>query len=167
MTAASSLRQRNERAKATPAPAALEGIVVAVCTRAERSASMGKPRVPSLLLDPNRGVVRDLHSGAGDRQVTLIARADIDALSREVGVLDFGAMGENLVVDVSPSALVPGAHLIFPSGATIEGTRSRTPCLELEGIARGLLRSSVGRAGLFARVLVGGEVREGDTVRVE
>lgn len=143
------------------------GMVVAVCSRAKRSASIGKPRVASVWLDPDRGVVGDIHSGPGERQVALIASDDLDALRDEVGTgFDCGAMGENLVVDVSPSTLVSGARLTFASGATIEVSRQRTPCVELEDVARGLLRASVGRAGLFARVLVGGKICEGDTVRV-
>lgn len=150
-----------------PAPVSVSGTVAAVCSRAERSAFMGKPRVASVRFDAEQGVVGDVHSGSGERQVALIALADLDALRAEVrAALDCGAMGENLVADVPPSALVPGARLTFASGAMIEVTRARTPCVELEDVARGLLRASVGRAGLFARVLASGEVREGDAVRI-
>mgnify|MGYP005820660781 CR=1 FL=1 len=169
MTPASGLRQRNAASRLETAEGTADtiGTVATVCSRAERSASIRKPPVTSVLLDPDRGVVGDVHSGPGERQVALIALADLDALRAEVGArFECGAMGENLVVDAPPSALVPGARLAFASGATIEVTRPRTPCVELEDVARGLLRASVGRAGLFARVLVGGEVREGDTVRV-
>ncbi|MGE3856960.1 MAG: MOSC domain-containing protein [Dehalococcoidia bacterium] len=125
---------------------------------------MSKPEAASIHLGVEDGVVGDVHAGPGDRQVALIAQETRTALIAQVGALACGALGENLVLAVPARALQPGTLLRFPGGALLEVTGARTPCVELEQVARGLLRAAVGRCGSFATVRRGGLVTPGDRV---
>ena len=154
-------------ASRVPVAPAETGRVVAVCTRRERSATMAKPEVPAIDLDPDVGVLADVHAGHGRRQVALIDLETLERLRAAVGRIDCGAMGENLVLaGVSAESLRPGARIVFAGGVVLEVTERRTPCVELDGIAPGLLRAAVGRCGVFARVLRGGRMEAGASFEI-
>lgn len=128
---------------------------------------MRKPVVAAIELDVDRGVVGDVHEGAGDRQVALIALDTIEVLREATGsAVDAGAMGENLVLGVPAGTLIAGARVVFAGGAVLEVTGRRTPCVELDAIAPGLLRAAVAGCGVFARVVAGGRVGAGTLVEV-
>ena len=133
-----------------------------MCSREGRSSRMAKPEVPAIEVDPDVGVVGDVHAGPGRRQVALISLDALERLRAAVGPIDCGAMGENLVLTgVSTESLRPGTRIAFAGGAVLEVTQPRTPCVELDAIAPGLLRAAVGRCGVFARVLTGGRLEAG------
>ena len=86
-------------------------------------------------------------------------------------------MGENVTTrGVDLLGLPTGARLHLGSAAVVEVTGLRNPCRQLNGIARGLMATTLGRdedgnlvrkAGIMGVVIEGGEVRPGDQVRVE
>src|SRR5690606_10774687 len=87
----------------------------------------------------------------------------LEAMRAEVGPIAPGEMGENIILEgVPPALLERGARLSFASGAVLEVTQPRKPCVELDEIAPGLLAASMGRSGVFARVLAGGSLAAGD-----
>ena len=63
-----------------------------------RSDQRGVPKTPvaSIELQVDLGVVGDAHSGPGLRQVSLLAREDMDALNREGARLTPGDFAENV-----------------------------------------------------------------------
>lgn len=127
---------------------------------------MRKPPVEAITLGVGAGVLGDVHAGPGERQVMLLCMETLRTLAEQVGPLDPGAMGENVVIDGVPAeTLIPGAVVEFASGARIEVTGRRRPCAELEGVAPGLLRAAVSDCGVFARVLRSGSVQRGDICR--
>jgi MOSC domain-containing protein YiiM len=86
-------------------------------------------------------------------------------------------MGENVTTrGVALLRLPTGARLHLGESAVVQVTGLRNPCDQLDGFQRGLRaavldRDAAGRlvrkAGIMAVVLVGGEVRPGDAVRIE
>ena len=86
-------------------------------------------------------------------------------------------MGENVTTrDVDLLGLPTGARLHLGDEAVIEVTGLRTPCVQLDGIQKGLMDAAldhdadgnlIRKAGVMAIVLTGGEVRPGDAIRVE
>lgn len=86
-------------------------------------------------------------------------------------------MGENVTTrGMDLLALPAGARLHIGSEAIIEVTGLRNPCLQLDGIVPGLMAAVldydgdgnlVRKAGIMAIVVLGGEVRPGDEIRVE
>ena len=87
-----------------------------------------------------------------------------------------GQMGENITTaDIDLLALGVGALLHLGDEAILEVTGLRNPCLQLEGIAAGLMKavldtdehgSLIRKAGIMGVVKAGGVVRTGDEIRV-
>lgn len=87
-----------------------------------------------------------------------------------------GQMGENITTrGIDLLALGVGARLHLGSEAILEITGLRNPCLQLEGIAPGLMQAVldkdedgrlIRKAGIMGVVIAGGEVRAGDEIRV-
>jgi MOSC domain-containing protein YiiM len=111
------------------------------------------------------------------RQVHLI-HAELHDELRALGFdLSPGQMGENVTTrGVYLLALPAGARLHLGESAVVEVTGLRNPCLQLDGIAPGLMKAVLDRdlsgnlvrkAGVMAIVLAGGEVRVGDAIGIE
>ncbi len=144
-----------------------EGQVTVVCSRGTPSNLMRKPPVERLDLRVEVGVTGDVHAGPGDRQVALVRSEVLRDLGAEGLAVEPGDMGENVVLSgVEAEALAPGAILALEGGAVLQVTGQRTPCVELEDVAPGLLKAAVGRCGCFARVVRPGTVRAGAAVTV-
>jgi MOSC domain-containing protein YiiM len=88
-----------------------------------------------------------------------------------------GQMGENVTTQgVDLLGLPTGARLHLGDVAVVEVTGLRNPCAQLDRIQQGLMAATLGRdknsnlirkAGIMGVVLVAGEVRPGDPIRVE
>ena len=88
-----------------------------------------------------------------------------------------GQMGENITTrGIDLLARPTGTKLHMGSDAVVEVTGLRNPCVQLDGIQRGLMQACLDRddegglvrkAGIMGIVLAGGEVRPGDEIRVE
>ena len=100
-----------------------------------------------------------------DRDVTLIEIEAIEALDREMKIrIPVGAARRNLV-----TRGVPLNHLVgreFQVGAVrLHGTRLCEPCQYLESLTtRGVLTGLIHRAGLRARIIIGGAIKVGDLI---
>jgi MOSC domain-containing protein YiiM len=111
------------------------------------------------------------------RQVHLIHAELFDEL-REAG-FDVGAglMGENVTTrGVDLLHLPTGARLHLGPAAVVEVTGLRNPCRQLDKLQPGLMAATLARdtlgnlvrkAGIMGIVLTGGDVSEGDPIRVE
>ena len=108
-------------------------------------------------------------------QVHLIQQELFDDLHALGHTVQPGELGENITTSgVDLLSLPTGTRLHLSSEAIIELTGLRTPCKQIEGFQPGLMKRLVlgsktserpARAGVMAVVLVGGEVRAGDTIR--
>jgi MOSC domain-containing protein YiiM len=88
-----------------------------------------------------------------------------------------GQMGENVTTQgVALLGLPAGARLCLGGMAVVEVTGLRNPCAQLDRIQPGPMAATLGRdahgnlvrkAGIMGVVIVGGEVRPGDPIRVE
>ncbi|MFD6494563.1 MOSC domain-containing protein [Streptomyces sp. NPDC059944] len=112
------------------------------------------------------------HHGGDDQAVYAVAREDLDAWERELGrPLPNGVFGENLTtkgLDVS-GALI-GERWRIGSEVVLEITSGRIPCRTFQEhlgekgwVRRFTLR---GAPGAYLRVIVPGEIRAGDAVRI-
>ena len=111
------------------------------------------------------------------RQVHLIHAELFDEL-REAGFeVRAGLMGENVTTrGVDLLALPTGARLHLGPEAVVEVTGLCNPCRQLDKLQPGLMAATLARdiagnlvrkAGIMGIVLAGGEVSEGDPIRVE
>lgn len=168
----------------------MEGTVEAVSVSPTHT--MSKPNQPGIRLLEGLGVEGDAHMGetvkhrsrvARDptqpnlRQVHLIHAELHDELRAQGFDLAAGQMGENVTTrGVDLLALPTGARLHIGSDAVVEITGLRNPCVQLDGIQNGLMAAVLDRdekgnlirkAGVMAIVLTTGNIRPGDTIRVE
>lgn len=167
----------------------MAGSVVAVARDGEHRFS--KVVVPSIRLLEGLGVEGDAHAGTtvqhrsrvrrdpsqqNLRQVHLIHAELFDEVREDGFAVTPGAMGENVTTrGLDLLDLPTGAVLELGDGAAIEVTGLRNPCVQIDGLAAGLMRrmvtraddgTVVQRAGVMAVVLHGGVVRPGDPIRV-
>lgn len=121
-------------------------------------------RVTSATAIEQRGFEGDRHSkrGGGKRQLLLV-----DSRSHNELRLSPGQLKENVVVDGLPLENFPaGQRLRIGNEIVVELTGPCVPCHKLDALRPGLLSESWGKRGQLARILKGGELREGDGVEV-
>ncbi|WP_243028923.1 MOSC domain-containing protein [Thermus albus] len=125
-----------------------------------------KPQVESLELLAGFGAKGDRHAGKDPERAVLVAGLPAYERAREAGIeLPFGALGENLLLDLDPHALPPGARLRVGE-ALLAFSYVCTVCSSLSQFDLRLPKLLYGGRGLYARVLEGGVVRVGDPVQL-
>ena len=70
---------------------------MAVCINEKKGTQ--KAVVPSVKLVPDWGIEGDAHAGKWHRQVSLLALEKIEAFRERGAEVDFGAFGENIIVE--------------------------------------------------------------------
>jgi len=113
------------------------------------------------------------HHGGPERAVCLFSLEHIRALQAEGHAIAPGAIGENVTVEgLDWAAVVPGARLRLGERVEVEVTRYTSPCLNIRpvfadgDVARVSQKRHPGWSRVYTRVLVEGEIREGDAVRL-
>ena len=113
------------------------------------------------------------HHGGPDRAVCLFSMEVIEALQAEGHPIAPGALGENLTVHgLDWSQVTPGRRLRVGDALVLEVTRYTSPCTNitrafLDGdYARVAQKRHPGWSRVYARVLVPGLVRRGDSIHL-
>lgn len=166
------------------------GVVEAV--HASASHTLTKAAQAGIRLLPGLGVEGDAHMGATVKHRSRVARDPRQPNLRQVHLIHSelhdelrargfsvraGDMGENITTrGVELLGLPIGARLHLGGEAVIELTGLRNPCAQLNRLEAGLMNAVLARdargglirkAGVMAIVVVGGEVRPADPIRVE
>ncbi|MFZ3484665.1 MOSC domain-containing protein [Sphingomonas sp. 3-13AW] len=108
--------------------------------------------------------------GTGRRQVTLMERGDWEAATAEVGRdLPWQERRANLLVDGFDLPQVPGTRLRIGTQVVLEITYECDPCARMDALVPGLREAMLPdwRGGACTRVLTGGAIAVGDTIRIE
>ena len=168
----------------------MDGIVNSVSRNATHT--FAKRVGESIRLVPGLGIEGDAHFGATVKHRSRVARDPTQPNLRQVHLLHAelhdelraaglavaaGQMGENITTrGIDLLARPTGARLVFGETAVVEVTGLRNPCAQIDRFQPGLLAAVLGRdaegnlvrkAGIMGIVVVGGEVRPGDPIRVE
>ena len=166
-----------------------KGRVVAVC--ADESHNFSKPLRSSIRLLKGLGVESDAHLGEtvqhrsrvrqnpdapNLRQVHLMHTELFDEVRAKGFDVKPGDLGENVTTEgIDLLGLSVGTRLHLGGKAVIEVTGLRNPCHQIDDFQKGLLHATldksgphlVRKTGVMSVVLVGGDVRPGDSIRVE
>lgn len=137
------------------------GKILAICTSPRRGTI--KTEVSSAVLTPEWGIVGDAHGGNWHRQVSLLSAEKIEAFRKKVWV-DYGAFGENLVVEGFDFRTLPVSSRFAIGDAVLEMTQIGKECHSDCVIRQQTGECIMPREGVFARVLRGGEIHTGDEV---
>lgn len=128
----------------------------------------GIPKIPhSVRMVTRAGLEGDGHNHEKHRSehqaVSMLDLEILEAIKAEGHDLVPGSLGENLTLSGAAIQMCSlGDRLKFPSGLELELTKVRNPCYVLDEISMELKRTMWNRLGIYARVLVEGEVRQGD-----
>lgn len=139
------------------------GKILAVCT-SEKKGTL-KVNVGSAELRENWGLVGDAHAGNWHRQVSLLSYDKIEKFREKLWV-DFGAFGENLVVDGFDFASLP-VYTRFKVGDVILemtqiGKECHTDCAIRQQTGECIMPTN----GVFAKVIKGGTISVGDEMEL-
>lgn len=108
--------------------------------------------------------------GTGKRQVTLMERGDWEAATAAVSrTLPWQERRANLLVDGFDVPQVPGTRLRIGADVVLEITCECDPCQRMDALVPGLFEALLPdwRGGACTRVLAGGTIAVGDTIRIE
>lgn len=140
-----------------------KGRVLAVCVSEQKGTQ--KQEVPSAHMTEDWGIDGDAHAGKWHRQVSLLAFEKIEEFRHRGAMVDFGAFGENLVVEGFDLKKLPiGTRFRVGPDILLELTQIGKKCHSHCAIYQVMKDCIMPREGVFTRVLCGGDVRPGDTV---
>jgi MOSC domain-containing protein YiiM len=168
----------------------MDGTVTAVSRSTKHT--LVKPTHEHIRLLTGLGVEGDAHQGATVKHRSRVARDPHQPNLRQVHLIHAelhdelqvagfavaaGQMGENVTTrGIDLLGLPTGTRLRLGDAALVEITGLRNPCAQLDRIQPGLMAATLGRdehgnlvrkAGVMAIVVAGGDVRRGDSIRVE
>ena len=137
-----------------------------VAVNISRSKGERKTSVSSAQLKVDHGIVGDAHAGDWHRQISLLAKESIDKM-RKLGLdVDSGDFAENITTQGLDLAALPiGTHVEIGE-ALVEVTQIGKECHTRCAIYHQAGDCVMPKEGIFARVLRGGVVMNGDDVRV-
>jgi MOSC domain-containing protein YiiM len=140
------------------------GVVKAVCLSEERG--VAKKDLGSGELVERHGLKGDAHAGDWHRQVSLLSLQKIKAFRAKGAEVEFGAFGENLVVDGIDFGSLPIGTKFRCGDALLEVTQIGKECHNHCEIYRRMGDCIMPREGVFARVLQSGAVKVGDAFEI-
>ena len=140
------------------------GTVLAVCTSAVKGVQ--KKNVQAAEFIVNHGIQGDAHAGSWHRQVSLLSADKIEAFRARGAEVEYGAFGENLVVQGFDFRALPVGTLLRCGNVLLEMTQIGKECHSHCAIFHQVGDCIMPREGVFARVLEGGTIRTGDTMEL-
>jgi MOSC domain-containing protein YiiM len=123
----------------------------------ERVGEQKRP-VTRALLRAGHGIVGDAHAGDWHRQVSLLADEDIETLRGKGMQIGFGDFAENITTRGIDLGSLPVGSRLRIGAALLEITQIGKECHTGCAIRRTTGDCVMPRKGVFARVIVGGEI---------
>ena len=142
----------------------LKGIIRAICISPERGTE--KRPVPEARLRAGYGIEGDAHAGYWHRQVSLLSYEKIQDFKKKGAPVEDGAFGENLIVKGIDFKNLPVGTRFRCKDVVLEMTQIGKECHSGCEIYKIMGDCIMPREGVFARVLRGGWIREGDELTV-
>ena len=139
------------------------GKLLAICTSPQRGTV--KTEVESARLTPEWGVETDAHGGNWHRQVSLLSAEKIENFRKKIWV-DYGAFGENLVVEGYDFRNLPVTSRFAIGDVVLEMTQIGKECHSDCAIKKAVGKCVMPTEGIFAVVVREGVVRPGDEIEI-
>ena len=139
------------------------GKVIAICTSKHKGTL--KNEVSEANFIEEFGIEGDAHAGKWHRQVSLLALEKIEDFRNKGGNVDFGAFGENLVIEGFELNKLPvGQRLTIGENILLEVTQIGKECHERCAIYYQAGDCVMPKEGIFAEVVSEGEVKVEDEI---
>lgn len=136
------------------------GKIQAICSSDVRG--IAKSVIPEGRFKVDWGLEGDAHAGHWHRQVSLLGLESIEDFRRRGGKVEFGAFGENLVVDGFIFSKLPVGTLLRCGDVLLEITQIGKACHSHCAVYEAVGDCIMPREGVFAKVLEGGVIHPGD-----
>lgn len=140
------------------------GKVIATCISTKRGVQ--KEQVPQITLVKGYGIEGDAHAGDWHRQVSLLALEKIEDFRAKGAEVDFGAFGENIVMQGYDLRALPVGTRFRIRESLLELTQIGKECHTHCAIYHQVGDCIMPREGVFTKVLEGGTVQPGDEVEI-
>lgn len=125
-----------------------------------------KKNVHTAHLIENFGLEHDAHAGTWHRQVSLLSYEKIEEFRSRGARIEDGAFGENLIVKGYDLKQLPIGTKLRCNEVVLEVTQIGKECHSGCEIYKTMGDCIMPREGIFARVLHGGVISEGDDIQV-
>ena len=140
------------------------GKVTAVCISEKKGTQ--KRNVHEALFIEDFGLENDAHAGKWHRQVSLLSYEKIQDFKKKGAPVEDGAFGENLIVSGIDFKNLPVGTRFQSGDVVMEMTQIGKECHSGCEIYKIMGDCIMPREGVFARVIRGGRIREGDELTV-
>lgn len=140
------------------------GSLKGICISEKRGTQ--KKEVPDAMLRENWGIVNDAHAANWHRQVSLLSFEKIEDFKEQGAKIDFGAFGENLIIEGFDLRKVPVGSKIVVGKTMLKVTQIGKECHSHCEIYKTMGDCIMPREGIFAEVLKGGKIQVGDEVLI-
>lgn len=134
--------------------------VLAICTSKHKGTL--KKEINDANFIEDFGIEGDAHAGKWHRQVSLLAFEKIDEFRKKGGNVDFGAFGENLVIEGIELNKLPIGQKLEVGEVLLEVTQIGKECHDKCAIYYQVGECIMPKNGIFTKVLRGGKVKVGD-----
>lgn len=142
-----------------------KGVIRGICISPRRGTA--KYPVETAKIVPDWGIEEDAHGGKWHRQISLLALEKIEAFREQGADVDFGAFGENLIVEGFDLRNVPvDSEIRIGDAVRLKVTQIGKECHSHCAIYQRMGDCIMPREGIFAEVQTGGMIHVGDEVEV-
>lgn len=138
------------------------GVLKAICISEEKGTQ--KHEIEVAVLQEDWGIERDAHAGKWHRQVSMLSYEKIEEFRAKGAEVDFGAFGENLIVEGFDLRTIPVGTKFQIGDVLLELTQIGKECHSHCEIYKIMGDCIMPREGVFTKVLRGGLIRPGDEV---
>ncbi len=126
---------------------------------------IGKESRDEILVD-NKGILEDKFYAKDTDRSILITSLDSYLLAKENSIdMEYGSLGENILVDVNPYSLIEGDIISFGELELVI-TQNCTICNSLSKVDAKLPNILKSDRGVFAKTLKSGKIRKGNIVKI-
>ena len=139
-------------------------VIRAICISDQKGTQ--KYRIPEGAFTEDYGIEGDAHAGKWHRQVSLLALEKIEAFRAKGADVDYGAFGENIIIEGFDFRSLPVGTRFRIGEALLELTQIGKECHTHCAIYHQVGDCIMPREGVFTIVLEGGTVTAGDPVEM-
>ena len=140
------------------------GKIRAVCISEKKGTA--KTSVGRAMAIQNFGLEGDAHAGNWHRQVSLLPYEEIEAFKAEGAKVQDGSFGENLITEGIKLRTLSVGTLLKINNVLLEVTQIGKECHKRCAIGKAMGRCIMPQEGIFAKVIEGGEISEGNDIEV-
>lgn len=141
------------------------GKLLGICVSDRRG--IQKKEVEKAELKAGWGIEGDAHAGKWHRQVSLLSYEKIEEFRNRGAKVDFGAFGENLIIEGFDFRTLPVGTRFYIGEAVLELSQIGKECHSHCEIYKVMGDCIMPREGVFTEVLKGGVIQAGDEVTME